>query len=96
MSNKYAKPEQQIYDKMRQVRIDEERIDEAVENDLTKIPAAACIRCGGWTKSGGMSKHADDKSQSKKNLGRTGCQCKGGNAPAWAKGKKGKRGKWEK
>ncbi len=28
------------------------------QNDLTKIPAAACQQCGGWTSQGGMSQHS--------------------------------------
>ncbi len=41
-------------------------------NDLTKIPAAACWICGGWTKFGGMSHYADSTTFV---LGRTGCTC---------------------
>lgn len=38
----------------------------------SKTPAAACPRCGGWTKCGGMSQHAEAV---KPVMGRTGCTC---------------------
>lgn len=45
-------------------------------NDMTNIPAAACGRCGGWTKFGGCAQHAN--STTKRVLGRTGCSCQVG------------------
>jgi len=42
-------------------------------NDLTKIPAAACPRCGGWTSCGGMSQH---RFSDVRVIDRTGCNCR--------------------
>ena len=41
-------------------------------NEATKIPAAACPRCGGWTTTGGMSQYANNTTPV---LGRVGCDC---------------------
>lgn len=41
-------------------------------NDLTKVPAAACNTCGGWTSFGGMSQHSESDHPV---MGRTGCTC---------------------
>ncbi len=45
-----------------------------VKGPIGPIPAAACIRCGGWTQFGGMSQHAKTKVPV---LNRVGCTCKG-------------------
>lgn len=42
-------------------------------NDLSsKVPAAACPRCGGWTSFGGCSQHSNSIVPV---MGRTGCTC---------------------
>jgi hypothetical protein len=50
-------------------------------NDLTKIPAAACPRCGGWTQFGGMSQHAEATTPV---LERTGCNAGGTPRENWS------------
>lgn len=50
------------------------QVGDAPESD--PLPAAACPRCGGWTRSGGMSQHAN---ATEKVHGRIGCRCYGGN-----------------
>lgn len=42
------------------------------KNDTTKVPAAACGGCGGWSSMGGMSQY---RNSTVPVLGRTGCTC---------------------
>jgi len=47
------------------------------QNDMTKIPAAACGRCGGWTSQGGVSQFSNVTIPQEGSKGdfRTGCDC---------------------
>ena len=45
-------------------------------NDLTKVPAAACSKCGGWHSRGGMKQYANSTVPVVAGgYARTGCTC---------------------